>query len=717
MKPLLLILIVLLSFCFPGKTFPLGMVCQPDNDLYQTCVSNSIPVQRFDNMLQVMKTLENGQALLVLADEYPQKTVTVKDEWLKTAEQKQFRLYIEYPENLPSFKQASIMEAGIERGVITSDFFGDSLQPMRIVMVHGCHYLPFQVENPMMVLARVAGFDKAVYGLEETETIPLLFKLEDSDVLVATSKLSNFITGRYAPSEAWRTIWISILQWLDPNLKITSFDFQSGVRPEFAKKEPLLEDVEKQSLEMGIDWVYNSRMLIDSSWVYLYDKYACQGKEPVAPAISTDMPCGDGSLGLLEGFQSTINYDGSQKVRWWRRFDCHAEIAGSMGLAYSVSGNTKHRQTAFQLTDYIITRSLMSGGNRADVNHPAFGLFGWHDVPNYYKDLDGYEVYYGDDNARGILGVLAAAAALETDKWDERILQCLLGNLRTTGPGGFRHNRLNEPDLEKHGWQYYFEQETTSYAPHYQAYLWACYLWAYHKTGYDLFLNRAKSAIKATMEVYPGEWTWTNGMQQERARMLLPLSWLVRIEDTPEHRAWLKQIAGDLLACQHETGAIREAIGEAGHGKYFPPVSNAHYGTTEAPLIQENGDMVCDLLYTTNFAFLGLHEAASVTGDDFYKQAEERLAKFLCRIQVHSTAHPELHGAWFRAFDFNRWEYWASNADAGWGAWCTETGWTQGWITMVLALRQMDTSFWEFIDSQDMQKHFQKNKMLKLGNR
>ena len=34
------------------------------------------------------------------------------------------------------------------------------------------------------------------------------------------------------------------------------------------------------------------------------------------------------------------------------------------------------------------------------------------------------------------------------------------------------------------------------------------------------------------------------------------------------------------------------------------------------------------------------------------------MAKFLCRIQVRSDAHRELDGAWFRAFDYERWGYW-----------------------------------------------------------
>jgi hypothetical protein len=126
-----------------------------------------------------------------------------------------------------------------------------------------------------------------------------------------------------------------------------------------------------------------------------------------------------------------------------------------------------------------------------------------------------------------------------------------------------------------------------------------------------------------------------------------------------------------------------------------PPKSNDAYGTSEAPLIQENGDPVCDLLYTSNFAILGLHEAAAATGDPFYLQAEDKLAELLCRIQIRSAAHPELDGAWFRAFDFKRWDYWASNSDWGWGPWSIESGWTQAWITSVLAMRHLKTSCWE----------------------
>src|SRR5690554_1282344 len=122
------------------------------------------------------------------------------------------------------------------------------------------------------------------------------------------------------------------------------------------------------------------------------------------------------------------------------------------------------------------------------------------------------------------------------------------------------------------------------------------------------------------------------------------------------------------------------------------------------------------MLYTVGFTFLGLHEAAAATGEHFYSDAENKLAEFLCRIQIQSETHPELDGAWFRAFNFNRWEYWASNGDAGWGAWCIESGWSQSWITALFALRQMSTSLWDITADSKINVHFEDLKKEMLQN-
>ncbi len=51
----------------------------------------------------------------------------------------------------------------------------------------------------------------------------------------------------------------------------------------------------------------------------------------------------------------------------------------------------------------------MSLGARADPESPEYGLLAW-------DDEYGSGSYYGDDNARAILGLISAASALETDE-------------------------------------------------------------------------------------------------------------------------------------------------------------------------------------------------------------------------------------------------------------------------------------------------------------
>jgi len=180
--------------------------------------------------------------------------------------------------------------------------------------------------------------------------------------------------------------------------------------------------------------------------------------------------------------------------------------------------------------------------------------------------------------------------------------------------------------------------------------------------------------------------------------MLLPLAWLVRVDDTPQHRQWLRTVATDLIKNQVACGAIPEQLGgnRNGGGHYVVPASNEAYGTTETPLLQQNGDPVSDQLYTTGFALIGLHEAAAATGDQEIRRAEDRLADYLVRIQVRSPTLPYLDGAWFRAFDYEKWECWASSADMGWGAWSVEAGWAPAWAAATLGLRAKKTSLWDW---------------------
>jgi len=630
--------------------------CDPANNLYRLLAELGQTYPRYDELAEAIAAAPPGAGVLALAPSYPRPGPALTEAHLAALRAKGLRAYVEYPAACPGLALGEPRPTEWERVVIASDWFAPALAPLRIVALHGCWLLPADAgaAPAHMVAAKVAGYHTAAFGLPET-TFPILLQPAD-DLLVAASSLSGFITGRYGPAPAWAALWQRLLGWLCPGAQVPALRWEPTVGVQAGPADPLPAAAEADALRRSVRWF----------------------REQMIYRISP-------KTGAMEGYQANIDHLGRQLLRIWPRADCIAETAMVLAHDWANTGNPDSRLLASQLLDYIWRDPDFNHGDPAD---PAYGLVNWSERN---------PVYYGDDNARVILPTLAASRLLGDPRWDREVLGCLLANLRTAGKLGFRRNNLRERDFtaDPESWRRYHEEETITLAPHYQCYLWACYLWGHALTGYRPFLEAARSAIRITMEAYPGGWRWTNGFTQEMARMLLPLSFLLRLEPTAEHRGWLDRVAADLLAQMAPSGAIHEKLGDLAMGRYPPPQSNEAYGTNEAALVQANGDPVCDLLYTTNFAFLGLHEAALVAPEAGYRAAEDRLAEFLCRIQVRSTKHPYLDGAWMRAFDDQLWEYWGSSADLGWGAWCVESGWTNTWIASVLSLRARGETLWD----------------------
>jgi hypothetical protein len=681
--------------------------CRPENDLFAAVIGAGSHPMRFDSPESAIDRATPGAAVLVLADDYPANTVTVTPEALAAAKKKQLRLYIEFSTTIPGQTFGKPRQVHWERAVVASKSVDLGLPVSRILSLHDCRFLPTEAADPLIVVARVAGFDTAVYGLPE-ESFPILFQTKDG-ILVATTQLSHFNTGRYAPTADWPILWKHILNKLDPNGAPQELKYRPTVRPAFDQGSILPSDAESQSLANAAAWVHRSRLLISDEREPRIRKLLLSGAEEIPPPSASD-PVGDGSLGILEGYASHIEPDGSQTQRLPIRADCQAETAAVLAIHSSTSGDRRSRTTAENLLNYLYVTSELHQGDRGDPKHPAFGLIAWGAIAPAWQVGN-----YGDDNARTLLATMVAAASLNSDAWDSAMLKALYANLRTTGRHGFRGDRVDNPALEQHGWHYFHDAETRNVSPHFEGYLWACYLWAYARTGDRQFLDRTKTAIRITMESYPKGWRWSDNL--ERAHMLLPLAWLVRVDDSPEHREWLTHVANDMLADQAPCGAIAERLRAAGGGgHYVVPKTNEAYGTSETPLLQRDGDPVSDQLYTTGFALLGLHEAAAATRNAKLREAEDRLADFLVRIQIRSEKVPYVDGAWFRAFDFGRWDYWASSADMGWGAWCIESGWGPAWIPVVFGLREKNTSLWEFTASSQIAKQSDDVKKLMSEN-
>ncbi len=675
--------------------------CADSNDLFRVMTAAGAAYPRFDSPEEAIEEAPPKAGVFLLADSYPDRATRVTPATLRRAAKKRLRLYIEYPASLPGIDIGSPERVDLERAVIASYVFGESLKPGRILAIHDCHYVKTRAEKAHIVLAKVAGLDTAVYGIEDVQTHPLLFE-HSKDVLVSTTKLSQFVTARYAPKGAIQSVWQMVLAWLQPGAALPVFDWTPTVRPSFARDEELPSGAARTAIIRGIDWHTNAKMLLHESWKDKYHEFRKNGtvspSNPFGPRPDPGWPAGDGEYGVLEGVNSRVRYDGEQPIRWWLRTDSNGESSLAFALRSELDGDERSRRIAANLLDWVY---FNSGLFQNDPEKANYGLVHWA--------WDSSSLY-GDNDIRIILGCIGTSAVLKTDRWNEALVKNILGNYRTTGRLGFRGGSLRNDELLEKGWLHFWKTPTRHFAPHYQAWIWASYLWLYDKTGYEPLLERTQSAIRTMIAAYPEGWKWTNGIQQERARMLLTLAWLIRVDDQPEHRAWLKLMANDMQKCQDACGGIREELGNLDMGSYRPPRSNAEYGTSEASLIQANGDPVADLLYTCNFTFLGLHEAYAATGDEQYREMADRLAKFLVRVQVRSEDHPELDGGWFRAFDFNQWEYWGSNADHGWGAWSIEVGWTQAWIPTVLTMRELNANLWDMSQDSTVAEHWQKTR-------
>jgi hypothetical protein len=69
------------------------------------------------------------------------------------------------------------------------------------------------------------------------------------------------------------------------------------------------------------------------------------------------------------------------------------------------------------------------------------------------------------------------------------------------------------------------------------------YLWAYAQCGFAPLLERAQQGLTTMMENYPAKWVPTdNGIAMQRARIILPLAFLVRANDTALHRQVRMQV-------------------------------------------------------------------------------------------------------------------------------------------------------------------------------
>jgi len=516
---------------------------------------------------------------------------------------------------------------GLGLGDVLDDQCGMRIRPHSIACSHG---------RPILTFASVhthASVEVTEELLRDVSERALWFE-DEGELLVCSFRLSNFVKARYAPKRKMLRVAAYILGWLyGAEVDVTRLPVQESYSFVTPGGE-LLEGV-AAAAERALQWFERSGVLRD-----------------------------EGRGGVWEGLGTEIMPDGTQRVSTIRRVDCIGEAAFPYFLNSLRTEQERDLLVSERLHEYIFDYFL-----NKEPGH-LYGMMRWTE--------EAWGICYQDDVARALIPHLLKCLYTGSKYRLEETVAALRFLVSTTGTDGTRVFRTDNIALTEERVR---ELQTTPGelpSAHYNGFYYAALFLAYKLTGEQSFLDVGVRGMETIMGVYP-ETKREQSQTQELCRLVLPLAWMYWVTGKTEHKDWLYRVVGDLQQVKHSSGAYLEW-----DDGYKAAMRHA-MGEGESSLLARNGDPVVDLLYSNNWLPVGFMQAYFVTKDEMFLKLWEEHAAFLISAQIVSD-NPMIDGGWARAFDVNLREVFGSPADAGWGPWAIESGWTVAEITSGLLM-------------------------------
>lgn len=448
----------------------------------------------------------------------------------------------------------------------------------------------------------------------------------DNNFMLSSFPLSNVATARYAPRDAWGKIVQFIVKWTCDLSELNSLPelpraYDLG---EFTTDDNQLENF-KKTMTKAIHWYTNSGVLNNEGW----------------------------KNRLYEGLSAKIQPDGIQPYSKIYRPDCAGETSLAFYTYHLLSQDAKSKEVSDDLEIFVYDHMVVSGGL-------LDGMLRW--------TSEAWGVCYGDDVARFLLGSLYKAKYSKDLKYLPQIKRCLDFLLRTTGSDGLRPARTDSFNLRyEDDFKRIQTQSGNCSSAHYNAYYMAALAFYGELANDEIYIDAAEKGLNSILDIYP-KTQREHSETQELCRLILPLAILYGARPTTDTKNWLYRISNDLQRFRHESGAYLEW--DSDYSAVFSRTTG-----TECSLLAENGDPVCDLLYSLNWLPLGFAHSWVVTGDPYFEKLWKDICQFFVEVQINSK-NKSIDGAWARGIDVEKMEVFAMPNDAGWGPWAIESGWT-----------------------------------------
>ena len=456
--------------------------------------------------------------------------------------------------------------------------------------------------------------------------------------LLSSFVLHNFNRARFAPRNAWQKVIGFIARWLTGNTPafFPGPVMHCGTSADLSVPAAF-EEERVRTIGRGIRWL--GRFLVD-----------------------------EGRGGIREGLRHNISPDGEQAPATAVRTDCAGEVSGAFRIYGKLYGDESALAVADHLESFVLGPMTVRGG-------PLDGMLRWTDC--------GWQICYQDDAARALLPILYDCLFFGNGECFPAVCRSLDFLVATTAKDGCRVARTDAPMLTEKEMQALRDAPHGTPSAHYNAYYHAALLLAYKYGGRKDYLQVACTGLETILSRYP-ETAREQSETEEQCRLILPLAALYDATKSERHREMLYRVTRDLLQRRHPSGGFAEW--DTG---YKANCSRESRG--ECSLLTENGDPVADLLYSVNWLPIGFAYAFRVTGDALFHRLWHDIVGFCINAQVLSD-DPMLDGAWCRAFDMDQREPYGCPHDAGWAAYCCETGWTAAEILMGMMLPDIPQS-------------------------
>lgn len=651
-----------------------------------------VPHERFDRIGDVPS--EEYGSIAVLADDYPAvHHIDDADAKLLAAHVDQGRsVYVEYATDgtglLPT-PQDEPRTANFERiYVADGNEITNGFEALTTFDEHSSSLLP--VVRPVgaaepLSYGTVAGTHRAVFGPPD-ETWPALLDISRGPgrLLYASTALSNAVRGRYKPAKRWHRLLRNLLGTLagydevpaPPDLVTSPRVWAATGTPVTLRSTAQTVTTSDGSLNLHeADGVFESDPLdlTDGRHTFTIDgaettievgprdeRYRRMVDRGIAWFDNAGMFFGaDGEKGVAEGFSNELGPDGVPPFREQPRADGYVQVAHAFRMYAGLADDPRGSLVADNLMRLVLDEMQLLDRN------PLYGSF---EPRGARHDFTGTNNLFADDNGWIALFAMVSGAVDQGLRGTEALVRTAHHEL------GLQTNPWRTPTtLMVNGWEGMQRlpfHDALDLSSHWNSSAQSAFLYAYAITGEQRYLDVATAGLDHMAEEFPRTRLETS-RTCEAVRFLFPLAAGYFYTRKPLYLQTMRAIADYLREHQDPvSGAIAEWDGRG-------PISNAAYGTDEASIFQANGDTVTDQLYGTAYAALALPVAFQATGEQVFADLATGVLDYLSRIQL-DEGEPLLDGTWLRAFDYEIWDYFGSNCDAGWGPYCVETGWCQG---------------------------------------